>query len=308
MALVTRRAFLTGASGVALGTLGLGSYAFAVEPGFLLTLTRYAPALPRWPVGQRLKIAVIADIHACEPWMPAARIRHIADFTNTLQPDLIVILGDYVAGHNVVTGPVLPEAWGEALSVLQAPLGVYAILGNHDWWHGPLMTLPGDGGKSVRLGLKRANIQVLENDAIRLANAQGRAFWLLGLSDQLAFVHHHAKGGRIGADDLPGTLAKVKDEAPIILLAHEPRIFPHVPEQVALTLCGHTHGGQVNVPGLTQSFVATAGADSRYIYGHIVEGNKHLIISAGLGTSIMPVRFMRPPEVVEINLGETDAA
>ncbi len=308
MALITRRAFLTGAAGVTVGTMGLGSYAFAIEPEFRLTLARYAPALPRWPAGQKLKIAVIADLHACEPWMSAARVRHIADFTNSLQADLIVILGDFTAGHKVVTGPVLPEAWGEALSVLQAPLGVYAILGNHDWWHGPLVTMPGDGGKSVRLGLHRANIPVLENDAVRLMDAQGKPFWLLGLSDQLAFIHHHARGTRIGADDLPGTLAKVQDDAPIILLAHEPRIFKHVPERVALTLAGHTHGGQVNIPGVTSQLVAAVGGNPLYTYGHIVEDNRHLIISAGLGTSIMPVRFMRPPEVVEINLGGEAAA
>jgi uncharacterized protein len=149
---------------------------------------------------------------------------------------------------------------------------------------------------------------VLENDAVRLTDAQGKSFWLLGLSDQLAFVYHHVKGGRIGADDLPGTLAKVKDDAPVILLAHEPRIFAHVPDRVALTLSGHTHGGQVNFPGITERIVAATGGDPRYTYGHIVENDRHMIISAGLGTSVMPVRFMRPPEVVEINLGETNPA
>ena len=94
-----------------------------------------------------LKIAVIADIHACEPWMSVARIRSICELANSLSPDLTVILGDFNAGHNFVTAAVLPEQWAEALTELEAPLGVYAILGNHDWWHGPLPRLRGDGAR-----------------------------------------------------------------------------------------------------------------------------------------------------------------
>jgi len=132
---------------------------------------------------------------------------------------------------------------------------------------------------------------------------------VVGLGDQMA----HRYGGYRhfkGVDDLDGALGQVRNDehgdAPVILLAHEPFIFRRVPARVSLTLCGHTHGGQVNLP-----IISSAYAKSRYgtdhIYGHILEDGRHMIISAGLGTSIAPVRFMRPPEVVEVSLGRTGA-
>jgi hypothetical protein len=255
----------------------------------------------------RLKAAALADIHACEPWMPAARVRAIAQMTNALAPDVIFLLGDFNGAQRLVSGPVMPEEWGEALSILKAPLGVYAVLGNHDWWHGALPNLPGDGGESVRRALAGAGIKLLENDVARLSK-DGRTFWVAGLGDQLAGPRGRSFGA--GADDLPGTLAQIKDQSPIILLAHEPYIFRRVPDRVSLTLSGHTHGGQVNLPvfgpPLSHRFFGSTFTD--LVYGHIIEEGRHLIISGGLGTSHIPVRFMRPPEVVEITLGAKPAA
>ncbi len=277
----------------------LGSYAFAIEPGFRLDVTSYHVTPPNWPQGLILKAAVIADIHACEPLMSAARVRGIAELANRLQPDITFILGDFNAGHRMVSAPVFPHQWGEALSVLKAPLGVYAILGNHDWWHGALPGMRSDGAQSIRRALHQANIKLLENQSVRLMK-QGSAFWVAGLADQMG--HRVGRYAFEGLDDLPGTLRQVSDDAPVILLAHEPMIFSHVPERVALTLCGHTHGGQVDLPFLTAAYFNNRwGSD--YIYGHIVEGDRHMIISAGLGTSIMPVRFLRPPELVQVTIG-----
>jgi hypothetical protein len=303
--MLTRRFFLQGLGGAAVGAAAFGSYAVAVEPALMLEVTRYKIAPATWPADLRLKIAVIADIHACEPWMPASRIREIAEVANALNPDLTVLLGDFSGGHKFVTGPVMPQQWGEALSVLRAPLGCYAILGNHDWWHGPLPGMKADGAEGVRGGLRRAGIRLMENDAVRLVH-EGQPFWLLGLADQLAMWNFRT-GLRKGADDLAGTLAQVKDDAPAILLAHEPYIFPKVPDRIALTLCGHTHGGQVVLP-----FIGPVVADERFgpklVYGHSSEGPRHIVVSAGLGTSLAPVRFMRPPEVVEVTVSGRGAA
>lgn len=298
MALITRRAFLRagGASALAMG--GLGGYAMGVEPGLMLDITPYAPQLPRWPAELALRIAVIADIHACEPWMSAGRVRDICLAANALEPDLTVLLGDFTGGHNLVTGPVMPDAWGEALSVLRAPLGVHAVLGNHDWWHGPLPHMRGDDAESVRRALRAAHVNVMENDAVRLQK-DGRAFWLLGLADQMAF--RVRRGYFRGLHDLGATLAKVSDDAPAILLAHEPFIFSQVPDRIALTLCGHTHGGQVQIPFMESPAARRVRAD--WVYGHVVDGERHMIVSAGLGNSILPVRFMRPPELVDVRLG-----
>ena len=302
--MITRRALLQGAGGLVLGSTGLASYAVAVEPGFMLDVTRYRITPRTWPAGLDVKIAIIADIHACEPWMPASRVRHIAEVANALKPDLVVLLGDFNGGHRFVTGPVLPQQWAEALSVLDAPLGVHAILGNHDWWHGPLPRMKGDGGDSIRRALKQMNASVLENDVLRLSK-NGKPFWIVGLGDQLA--HRVGRYRFKGADDLDEALDQVTDDAPIVLLAHEPYVFHRVPERVAVTLCGHTHGGQVNLP-IVGPFTANRRFGPDLVYGHAMHGDRHIVISAGLGTSIAPVRFMRPPEVVDLTISGPPAA
>jgi predicted MPP superfamily phosphohydrolase len=299
MSLITRRGLLKRAGALGLATTGLGSYTFGFEPGFMLELTPYALTPPSWPGALKLRIAVIADIHACEPYMSAARVRSICKLANSLNPDVTVILGDFNGGHNFVTAPVMPEQWGEAVSILKAPLGVYSILGNHDWWHGPIPKMRGDEAESVRRALRHANIKLLENDAIQL-NKDGQDFWLLGLADQLSY--RVSRGVYRGTDKLEATLSAVKDDAPIVLLAHEPFVFDRVPKRVSLTLCGHTHGGQVNLPIIGAPF-AESRFGKNHIYGHIVEDGRDMIISAGLGTSILPARFGRPPEVVVVDLG-----
>ena len=302
--MITRRRLLQGAGGLILGSTAFAGYAVAVEPGYMLEVTRYRIQPRAWPADLTLKVAIVADIHACEPFMPASRVRRIAELTNSMNPDITVLLGDFNGGHRFATGPVTPQEWGEALSVLKAPLGVHSILGNHDWWHGPLPTMRGDGAQSVRRALKQMDSTVLENQAVRIVK-DGKPFWLAGLGDQLAHLVGRHKFR--GEDDLSATLAHVTDDAPVILLAHEPYVFHRVPDRVAVTLCGHTHGGQVNFP-----FVGPVIGNERFgrdlVYGHSVHGDRHIVVSAGLGTSIVPVRFMRPPEIVEVVISGPPAA
>lgn len=297
--MLSRRLFVRGCGGLALSGSGLGAYAFGIEPGLELFVTRYRVTPPGWPAKLQLKCAIIADIHACEPWMSVARIREIVATTNALAPDITVLLGDFNAGHDYVTGAVYPPQWGEVLEGLEAPLGTYAILGNHDWWHGALPGMKGHLAQPVRRALVDARIPVLENRAVRLVQ-DGQAFWVAGLADQIAI--NTGRFSHRGLDDLGGTLAQVTDDAPILLLAHEPYVFPRVPKRVSLTLCGHTHGGQVNVP-IISPWYDHRHSWLRYVYGHIVEDGRHMIISAGLGTSYAPVRFLRPPEIVLLTLG-----
>jgi predicted MPP superfamily phosphohydrolase len=303
--MISRRAILRMPAGLALAGLGLGTYSVVVEPNFLLDVTRYRVTPADWPAGLILRIAIITDLHACEPWMPVSRIRKIVQATNALAPDLVALLGDFAAGTHLVEGPVLPEQWAEALSGLKAPLGVHAVLGNHDWWHGPLVSDPGDDAESARRALKQMGARIYENDALRLTK-DGQPFWLLGLGDQMATYLGKGTGWR-GHDDLDATLRLVSDEAPAILLAHEPFIFHRVPKRIALTLCGHTHGGQINLP-----FFGPVVAELRYksihVYGHHVDDGRHLVVSGGLGESILPVRFMRPPEIVEVTVEAADLA
>jgi uncharacterized protein len=300
--MLTRRGFLKSIGLAALGTISLGGYAFGVEP-LRLRVQRYQLSPPGWPQALSLKIAALADIHACEPWMPIERIEHIVETTNALSPDIVVLLGDYAAATRWVTGLVNAKDWATALAGLRAPLGVHAILGNHDWWDDRTAQSRGAGPVIGRTALERAGIRVYENDVTRLTK-DGAAFWLAGLGDQLALLpgKHWGRNRFRGVDDLDATLSQVTDAAPIVLLAHEPDIFPRVPPRVALTLSGHTHGGQVRLLGYSPIVPSRYG--NRYAYGHVQEKDCNLIVSGGLGFSIAPVRFGVPPEIVLVEMGK----
>ena len=273
-----------------------GAYAAGAEP-MMLTVARYNLSPSGWPADLTLSIAAIADVHACDPWMSVAHIERIVDATNALKPDLVVLLGDYVAGHRKISATVPDRDWALALARLKAPLGVYAILGNHDWWADHEAIARGRGPIAARIALERAGVPVLENECVRCIKG-GKPFWLAGLGDQEAFSRTERGGG---VDDLQRTLAAVTDDAPVILLAHEPDIFPKTPRRVALTLAGHTHGGQVRVFGIAP--VAPSPLSRRYLQGHFVEQERHLIVSGGLGCTWWPVRVGVPPEIVQVELG-----
>jgi predicted MPP superfamily phosphohydrolase len=288
--LISRRSLLLGG----LGAVALSGSAFAgyagVEAAAMLDVTRYKLKPRNWPAGQRLTITVIADVHAGGPNMDVQRIRDIVDTSNALHSDIILLLGDFVATHRFVTEPVPGPVWSAELTRLKAPLGVHAILGNHDWWYHQ---------SEIRLALASARIPLMENDAVLLGEA-GARFWLAGLGDQLAVPL--GRGHFRGADDLPGTMAKVTSDDPVILMVHEPDIFTQVSDRVSLTLAGHTHGGQIRLPLVWPAFVPSSYG-ARFAYGHIVEGGRDLIVSGGLGTSIVPMRIGVPPEIVHVELG-----
>jgi len=300
---ISRRRALQTLAGWGAGVLGFSSYAFAIEPMWRLAVTRYKVTPRRWPAPLRLSIAVIADVHAGGPAMPESRIAAIVAATNALTPDLIVLLGDFAASHRFRTSIVPPQRWSRALGRLKAPLGVHAILGNHDWWDDLKAQQAGKGPVIGRRVLEQVGIPVYENDVATLVK-DGRRFWLAGLGDQWAFprrpARRRARRSFAGVDDLEGTLGKVADDAPIILLAHEPDIFPRVPDRVALTLAGHTHGGQIRCLGYSPIVPSRFG--NRYAYGHVVEDGRHLIVSGGLGCSMLPVRIGVPPEIVMVDV------
>jgi predicted MPP superfamily phosphohydrolase len=293
MSMLTRRQVLRGgAAALAIGG-GLAAYSVLIEPEFRLKIAQFGVAHPAWPATMPpLRIAVLTDIHAVEPWMPAGRIKRLADTANALGPDLIVLLGDYVASMPRFRSGIVPvRDWAAALSGLRAPLGVFSILGNHDWW---------TDNWAVRAGLQQVHIPVLENRAVKIDKG-GRRFWIAGLGDQLGI--HVRGGGYRGVDDLPGTLRQTMgDTDPVILLAHEPDIFVRVPDRVTVTLSGHTHGGQIRLPIIGRPVIPSRYGQ-RFAYGHIVEGGRNLVVSAGLGMTAVPVRFNVPPEIAIVTVG-----
>jgi predicted MPP superfamily phosphohydrolase len=278
---------LTGVAGLIMP--GTALYA-AAEAANDLLITDYRPVPPAWPDSHRLTITVVADLHAGGPNMGAERVAQVVDAANALGSDLTVVLGDYFATHRFVTERVPHPVWAAELARLKARLGVYALLGNHDWWFDI---------KGVRNALAGIHMPVLENDAV-LLNDRGRRFWLAGLGDQIAYRLGH---GRFrGVDDLPGTLKRITTDDPVILLVHEPDIFTKVPPRVALTLAGHTHGGQIVFPMMPPLWVPSEYGP-RFAYGHIVEQGRHMIVSGGLGCSNVPLRLGVPPEIVRVTLG-----
>src|SRR5882724_8396244 len=294
----SRRQFFRFMGGFGAFAASTAAYGFG-EPALRLSVTRYDLSPPQWPAGFQLKVAVIADLHACDPWMSLERIEAIVERTNALDADVIVMLGDYVAGHRHVTRFIPAGEWASVLAGLKAPLGVHAILGNHDWWEDKTVQRDVQGTTIARRALEAAGIPVYENDAQRLSKA-GRPFWLAGLGDQLAYLpaRRFRPVRRIGVDDLAATLKKVTDDAPLILLAHEPDVAARVPSRVTVQLSGHTHGGQVRLFGWSP--VSPSG--QRLAYGH-VRMNCDVIVSGGLGCSIMPFRLGVPPEIGLATLG-----
>jgi len=299
---IGRRGFLKLFGSSIAGLTMLGGYAFGYEPVVRLNIARYQLGPPGWTPGLKLRIVALADFHACRPWMTADRIASICTRANDLGGDIIVLLGDYTSGTDFVTGRVDHRVWAAELAALKAPLGVHAIIGNHDWWHDAAAQKSGRGPTFSHKALADVGIPVYSNRSARLEK-DGHGFWLAGVEDQLAlrrsirWKRQFAKG----LDDLEGTLAQVNDEAPVILLAHEPDIFPTVPSRVSLTLSGHTHGGQIRILGWSPYLPSRYG--DRYVYGHIVEEDRHIIVSGGLGCSVAPVRVGVPPEIVVIDLG-----
>jgi len=259
--------------------LTLGLWAFWLEPSSL-TVTHESVSLCR-ATRRPLRIAILTDLHVGSAFNGVDKLRRAVDRTNAAQPDIVCILGDLVISRVFAGRFVAPEIIAAELQRLQAPAGVFAVLGNHDGWF---------DHDRVRDALERNGIRVMEERAARVDTAAG-PLWVAGISDLWT-----------GRHDIRTALADVKDDhAPVILLTHNPDVFPNVPDRVAITLAGHTHGGQVQLP-IVGRLIVPSQFGQRYAAGHIVEDGRHLFVATGMGTSILPVRFRVPPAVTVLTL------
>jgi hypothetical protein len=260
-----------------LAVSGLLAWAFYIELGVLVT-PEVRLEVPHWR--GRTRIAVISDVHTGSRNNGIDKLQRLVERVNDKRPELIVFLGDFVIGGPRGRHPpgfVEPERIAAELKRLRAPLGVYAVLGNHDWWF---------DGERVRRALTGAGITVLENDAVEIPAAD--PFWLGGIADLWT-----------RAPDIPAILEQATGGDPVLLITHNPDVFPSVPARVSLTLAAHTHGGQVQIP-----FWGPVVKTSEYGYneGHFVEDGRHLFVTTGIGTSIAGVRFRVPPEAVMLTV------
>ncbi|MDB5987078.1 MAG: metallophosphoesterase [Nevskia sp.] len=266
--------------GLALAALivGLGLWAFWLEPASLRVNTYELPLRDAAAPLAGLRIAALSDLHAGAPFIDAAKLRRVAALTNAARPDLIVIAGDIFAQKVPGGVTIAPQVVADALAGLSAPLGVYAVLGNHD---------EGDLADLYRSELRRVGITPLDNDVRRIAVGD-RHFWLAGFADL-----------ETGGPLIAATLAKVSDDAPVIALTHNPELFPAVPARINLLIAGHTHGGQVRLSIFSRALlrnIRDRKDDMPYLRGHYRE-QTDLFVTTGIGTSDFPVRFRVPPEI-----------
>lgn len=227
-----------------------------------------------------LKVAVVSDLHVGSPRNGLAKVSRVVELTNQAEPDLILLLGDFVT-QGVLGGEFVdPSAIAQLLTELEAPLGVFAVLGNHDWWF---------DGPRVAAALQDHDIPLLEDTASTLP-IPSCDLWVVGISDFWESDH-----------DVAAALALVPDSASVIAFTHNPDVFPDVPSRVALTLAGHTHGGQVRLP-FVGAPVIPSDFGQLYAGGVVREQDRVLFVSTGVGTSILPVRFRVPPTVSLLTL------
>ena len=256
-------------------------WAIFIEPNMLL-VNRVKMTIPNWPENKKgYKILFIGDLHTGSPFNYEDKIERIVKIANKENVDLVLSAGDYVI-YGVVGGKFIPtEVTAKILSQIKSKRGFITVLGNHDWWK---------GGFKAKKSLEENGFIVLENQAINIARKNEKPIWIAGLADSTERIV-----------DIDKTLKQVKSGEPVIILTHEPDTFPQIPNSVSLTLAGHTHGGQIRLPFIGSMYTASIYGD-KYAKGYIVEKGKRLFVTTGVGTSILPVRFLCPPEIVILEL------
>lgn len=287
-----RRIFLARALALTvLAAWSLGVWAFLIEPA-TLTVRHVIVESAGW-TGPPLRIGIISDTHVAAPHTDVARVERLVARMNAERPDVVVLLGDYAGGHEPAAARARPERSEilrgvEAFGGLSAPLGAHGVLGNHDSWY---------DDAAISAALNRVGVRVLDNRAARL-DRPGGAFWFAGLAD----IESPREPPLVAA-----TLRQVTDAAPVIVLTHWPDPFIEVPHGVALTLAGHTHCGQVNLPVFGR-LVHASRMSERWACGLYDEGGRKLFVTGGVGVSILPVRFRAPPEIVVLTIRARSAS
>lgn len=234
-----------------------------------------------WPVDAApMRVALITDAHLQGPDMPPARIARIAAQVALQKPDLVLLAGDFVGSRKLGTREYSGAEIAAALRAFHAPLGTYAVLGNHDHWR---------DGPSMHRALDTVGIPVLDNRAVRIG-----PITLLGAGDD------HTGNADIAA--LAHEAAQAR--GPMLLFAHSPDIVPRLPARLGLVLAGHTHCGQIVLP-LIGAVASASRYGERYRCGIIREPGRITVVASGLGASVLPLRYGAPPDWWLVTLGGT---
>lgn len=224
-----------------------------------------------------LRIVFVGDLHIKHN--QEKRLVEVIEKINVQNPDLILFTGDFAAGHERKTSLEF-ETYANDLKKLHAKYGIYTVMGNHDYWAGY------DDTKNM---LENSGIKILENSNIPLVLENGKKIYIAGVEDL-----------QTGNPNIYLTLDGTGDN-PTLLLTHSPDVFVDVPKgNVKLTLAGHVHGGQIRLP-LVGAIIIPSKYGNRFSQGLIEENGRKMIVTKGIGTSILPVRFNCKPEIVVIN-------
>lgn len=244
-------------------------WGFLIEPQFIV-LKKYNLKSDDL---RGIKAVLISDLHIA-PWQKG-RLKRIVQKVIKQNPDIVFCTGDFVSGY--LPHKTLPiEEIGGELSKISPKLGFYAVLGNHDWWQ---------NGAYIREVLSKNGITILENTSKDLLICN-KTVTIAGVEDLQTRIPNPEKALR-GATRTA------------VLLTHNPDTFFDVKQDVFLTLAGHNHGGQVQLP-FYGALIVPAKSGTKYSNGIFKENNNTLIVTKGLGNSIMNVRFCCPPEIVVI--------
>jgi predicted MPP superfamily phosphohydrolase len=270
-----RRKFLKLAGVTTLGSLtAAGIYPF-LEAKWC-RLVRRTIAVPNLPAAFRgTTAAVVSDVHH-GPFVPLVYVRHIVEMTNALNPDLVLLIGDYVHRHPRYIAPGI-----EALGKLKADLGRFAVLGNHDHW---------ESAPESRQALSESGISQADNTGFWIERG-GARLRVCGIGD--LWTDHQ---------DLPAALGDASKRDAVILLSHNPDFAEKLrDDRVGLMLSGHTHGGQVVMPGYGAPIVPSRFGQ-KYLHGLVRGPACQVFVTRGVGTAGPPVRFLCRPEIVLITL------
>jgi len=242
-------------------------------------------ALAGWPRGAPpLRVALLSDIHLGNRAMTPDRLGRIVDEVNAASPDIVLIAGDFLAGRRSDGAEEKAAALTAPLSHLRPPLGVVAVLGNHDYWTAP---------DAVRAALEKAGVAVLVNQAVHRGPLA-----LLGVDDAFS-----------GRDDVAATLASRRVRGVPVVLSHSPDVVRGLGTGFPLVLAGHTHCGQVVLPwyGPVTTRAPLAGwkplYDSRYRCGIVERDGRTVVVTAGVGSGTTPIRLGAPPDWWLLTLG-----
>ncbi len=249
-------------------------------------VTRVTMRVPGWPATPRpLRVIFLSDFHTGSHARDVQRFADIVVEANELRPDLVCLGGDYVNRTAYFGGRVPPETTAAILAGLAAPLGIFAVLGNHDWRY---------DGEGVRAALEAVGIRVLENEAVPVRFAD-RTIYIAGVADAIT-----------RAPDVRGTLATLPPGAPALVLAHNPASFADLPPGPYVMLSGHTHGGQFHFPFIGP-VTNMSEAPLEWTYGLVEADGRRLYVTSGLGTSALPLRLGIRPEIVRIEIEAAQA-